>query len=349
VIAFHFHELDRSEVVGLIDILERFTRRTFEATRREMASALEVHDLEPWDLDLGFTRLGELPATALRDPLGALREQAGRWGFDGSTFPEVVEAPDLILEAWPVWIEVPRQARVLLRPGHDWDTVRAHFRAFGAALHGLNIGSRRHFLEQDSAVMMEATGRIFEGVLDDPEWLAEHTGADRPAILRHLVAARGRRILNLRRHAALTAFENLAYAASELEPQRLYADVMEHMLQETRRPEAAWTAHPDPVFRPFAHGAALVGAMIAAQTRVTLCSVPERQWAAWLRAHYLEMGARDSVDARVERATGSPPALPALATELGVDAEVPLLGAEEGISEDALAEYFKDIDLSDLD
>jgi len=260
-----------------------------------------------------------------------------------------VEAPNLILDAWPVWVEVPREARFLVRPGNDWGALRAQFRAFGAALHGTQIRSRRHFLEQDSAVMVETTARIFEGVLDDPDWLAEHTGADPSALLAHRRVARFRRILELRRHAALTAFENLAYAASELDPQRLYADVMEHMLEETRRPEAVWTAHPDLIFRPFAHGAALAGAMIAAQTRLALSRFDDKDWAAWLRGHYLEMGARETVESRVQRATGLPPGIEALAGELGVEAEGPTLGDAEEISDDALSEYFKDIDLTGLE
>jgi hypothetical protein len=347
VIAFHFHELDRSEIIGLIDILERFTRRTFEDTRREIASALDVHDLEPWDLDVGFEKLGELPTAAIPDAAKAIHEEARRWGFDPSQFPRIVETPDLIVDAWPVWVDAPRDMRVLVRPGSDWTTLRAQVRAFGAALHGAHGRSRRHFLEQDSAVMREATGRIFEGLLDDPAWLREHTGADASAVKQHLYLARRRRILELRRDAALTAFENLAYAPSKLDPQRLYADVMEHMLQETRRPEAVWASQPDLVFRPFAQGAALVGAMIGAQTRRALAGIDPGRRADWLVEHYLGPGAREPIASRVERATGAPPGMEALAEELGVEPEGPALAEET--QDDALTEYFKDIDLSDLD
>ncbi|HET9233638.1 MAG TPA: hypothetical protein VFP10_05835, partial [Candidatus Eisenbacteria bacterium] len=270
VVAFHFHELDRSDIVGLLDILERYTRRTFEQTKKEIASALGLHDLEPWDMDVGFARLGELPVSAIDDPDAALKAEAERWGFDPSRFPTGEETPNLVLDAWPMWLDPPSDTRALFRPANEWTTLRARFRAFGAALHGAHVATRRHFLEQDSAVMVEATGRIFESLLDDPEWLGRHTRVDGDSLDTHLHLARRRRILELRRDAALTAFENLAYAPSELEPQRLYADVVEHMLQETRRPEAIWASHPDLIFRPFARGAAIAGAMIAAQTRQAL-------------------------------------------------------------------------------
>lgn len=349
VIAFHFHELDRSEVVGLIDILERFTRRTFEDTRHEVAAALDLHDLEPWDMDLGFTKLGELSPGDVNRAFESILEEAERWGFDPKLFPTLLETPDLVLEAWPIGVNVPGDTRVLFRPGQDWATLRARVRAFGAALHSAYANSRRHFLEQDSEVMRDATGRIFEGLLDDPDWLRQHTRADLAAIEQHIYVSRRRRILDLRRHAALTAFENLAYAPSELEPRRLYADVMEHMLQETRRPEAVWASHPELVFSPFAHGAAMVGAMVSAQSRRAMASIDTSRRADWLVEHYLGPGASEPITSRVERATGAPLDVEALAEELGVEAEGPSLAEAEEMKDDALAEYFKDIDLRDLE
>ena len=349
VIAFHFDEMDRSEIVGLIDVLERFTRRTFEDTRREIESTLDLHDLEPWDMDLGFAKLGELSPGDVDTAFQSILKEAERWGFDPQTFPTLLETPDLILEAWPVWVEAPNDTRVLFRPGHDWTTLRARVRAFGRALSGAHAQSRRHFLEQDSEVMREASGQLFEGLLDDPAWLERHTGADASAVTQHLYVSRRRRILTLRRNAALTAFENLAYAPSELDPQRLYADVMEHMLQETRRPEAVWASHPHLVFRPFAHGAAMVGAMVAAQSRRALASLDTHRRAEWLVEHYLGPAASEPIAARVERATGISLGMEALAEELGVQAEGPTLAEAEEMKDDALAEYFKDIDLIDLE
>ena len=197
--------------------------------------------------------------------------------------------------------------------------------------------------------MREATGRILEGVLDDPDWLRQHTKGDDAAVKQHLYVSRRRRILELRRYAALTAFENLAYAPSELDPQRLYADVMEHMLQDTRRPEAVWASHPELVMRPFAHGAAMVAAMVSAQSRRALASVDASKRAGWLVEHYLGPAAREPITSRVERATGAPLDMEALAEELGVEAEGPTLAEVEEMKDDALAEYFKDIDLSGLE
>jgi len=348
VIAFHFHELDRSEVVGLIDVLERYTRRTFEDMRREIASALDIHDLEPWDMDQGFAKLGELPVGDVDEAFRSVLNEATRWGFKANAFPQLLETPSLMLDAWPVWVDVPGDTRMLFRPGDDWATLRTRVRAFGAALHGAYASARRHFLEQDSEVMRDATGRILEGILDDPDWLRQHTKGDEVAVKQHLYVSRRRRIVELRRHAALTAFENLAYAPSELDPQRLYADVMEHMLQETRRPEAIWASHPDLVIQPFRHGTAMVAAMVSAQSRRALTSVDAPRRGDWLIEHYLAPAAREPITSRIERATGAPLDMDALAEELGVEAEGPTL-AEAEERDDALAEYFKDIDLSDLE
>ena len=360
VVAFHFGEMDRAQEIGLLDMLERFTRKAFQESKSEIARVLSIHEVDPWDLEYGFSRLGELPACALRLPLAAAREQALRWGFAEDRLPLGIEAPNLPVESRPVWVEVPRETRFLYRPGSGWNHARALFRAYGAALHGAQGTTRRHFLEQDAPAVVEASGRIFEGVLDDASWLAEQTGAPAPAIEEHLRVQRGQRILELRRHAALATFENLVYAASELDPQRLYGDVLEHMLQETRRPEAVWTSHPDLVLRPAAAGAAIAGEVIAAQVRRRLGELlgppggwglpwKNREVGAWLREHFMEPGARWTAEEKVVRATGQPPGMEALADELGVRFEGPTLEDGEEISDQAVADYFEGIDLGETD
>jgi hypothetical protein len=360
VVAFHFGEMDRSEEVGLLDMLERYTRKPFEAAKGDILRELDLHEIEPWDLEYGFSRIGEVRLGESNakswDPIGAAREQATRWGF---TPPATVEAPNLPWESHAAWVEVPGDLRVLYRPGSGWSHARAIFRAFGAAAHGAHTGGKRHLLEQDSPAAVEASARLFEGVLDDRDWLAEHIGASEAAIEAHLGVQRILRILELRRYAALTAFENLVYAASDLEPQRLYGDVMEHMLQETRRPEAMWTSHVDLVVRPMASGAAVVGALLAAQVRAKLqeelggasgAGSPAGLWrrpetGAWIREKLMEPGARWTLEDKTERATGAPLGLEALAAELGVEFRPPSLEENEEVSDAAAADYFRDIDL----
>ena len=170
----------------------------------------------------------------------------------------------------------------------------------------------------------------------------------------HLRAARFARVIALRRRAAATAFENLAYAASSLKPQRLHANVTEQMLEETRRPEVLWPGDPFWVSRPLHRASMILGALIAAQTWERLeAEIPEawtrEEAGAWLREHLFGPGAREDWRTRVERATGAPLGIDAFAREMDLSVKSAALADVDEISDEAVAEYFKDIDLSDID
>jgi hypothetical protein len=98
----------------------------------------------------------------------------------------------------------------------------------------------------------------------DPAWLAGTAGVDPSRVEDILRAARGRRILGLRRLAAKVAFENLVYAESSLEPSRLHADVVEQMMQDTRRKDPGWAADLFLITRPLERLSTLSGALAAA-------------------------------------------------------------------------------------
>jgi DNA-binding transcriptional ArsR family regulator len=353
-LAFHFHEQERGNAVGLLDEFERFTRKAYDNTRAEIARTLGLHAVEPWDLDYGLTRLGELssdlfPADRAAE---AAVTQAKRWGFDADAI-SVVEA-DVPEGRLVQPVELPETVRVLHQAHTGFDAYEAMFRSVGEAVHHTCIRARRHFLEQESPALLAGTAAIFRAVLEDPAWLAEQTGASPAEVEIHVRVTRDRRIVELRRQAAHTAFENLVYAQSDLEPQRLYGDVMEHLMHDTRRAAVVWPAHPHLVPNPLSRFSSIIGAMIASVTLEHLGREFSEPWRAeevgrWLSENYFEPGARVAWPEKVRAATGSEVSITALARDLGVSYDGPTLDDSEDVSDEAAADYFKDIDLSDLD
>jgi hypothetical protein len=160
--------------------------------------------------------------------------------------------------------------------------------------------------------------------------------------------------VELRRDVARTAFENLVYAQSDLDPHRLYSEVVEQTLLETRRPAPRWPLDPYPVIDPFRRASRVLGALIAAQFAERMTERFPEPWrreeaGMWLREEVLRGGAAEPWETRVERATGSPPGIGPLARELGLRFEGPTLTEAEGVSDEEAEEYFKDIDLEDLE
>ncbi len=355
-IAFHVLDQDRAEAVGLLDAVERFTRGTYQEAKREIRAALGVQEVEPWDVDYGIMRLSPLPPDAFEAvPAVELAcAQARRWGFDLDGAGARWEACDLPFDALVLPVETPGEIRILHAPFAGYDGLGAAFSAVGRALACARPRSRSPLLDRQSPVMIEAAGAMFEAVTRAPAWLAQVTGAPPPAVRTHLRAVRFGRVIALRRHAAAAAFESLAYAASNLKPQRLHADVTEQMLEETRRPEAMWPGDPFWVSRPLHHASTILGALIAAQIGERLeAEIPDawtrEEAGAWLRERVFAPGSREDWRITVERTSGSPLGIDALAREMDLSMKSAALADVDEISDEAVAEYFKDIDLSDLD
>ncbi len=355
-IAFHVLDQERAEAVGLLDAVERFTRGTYQEAKREIRAVLGVQEVEPWDVDYGLMRLSPLPPDVFEAvPAVELAcAQAHRWGFDLDNAGTRWEACDLPFDATVLPVESPGEIRILHAPFAGHDGLGAAFNAAGRALGDIRARSRSPLLDRGSPVMIEAAGAMFEAVTRNPGWLAQITGAPPPAVRTHLRAARFGRVIALRRHAAAAAFENLAYAASNLKPRRLHADVMEQMLEETRRPEALWPSDPFWVSRPLHHASTILGALIAAQTWERLEAEFPEAWTreeagAWMRDRVFQPGAREDWRITVERTTGVPLGIDALARELDLSVKSAALADVDELSDAAVAEYFKDIDLSDLD
>ncbi len=353
-LAFHVLEQERAEVLGLVDEFERFTRNAYRSARKEIGRSLGIHDVEPWDVPYGLAQLSPFPADVFPEDraLSEARAQAERWGLSLDARFDPADPPTASLVFPPD--EDP--ARVLHQVRTGLDAFRMIFHAAGHVIRDRAVLERRHLLTRESPAVTEAFATVFEEVTGDPGWLQAFTGAPGPAVRAHLRAVRLARIATLRRHAVLTTFESLVYAQSDLDPHRLHADAQENLLMETRRPEPLWAADLEIITDPFHHASAILGAMAAAQIRERLAAEFPEAWkdpraGAWLQDRLLAGGADRPWTEKVEAATGKPLGMEALAAELDVTFSGPELEDEEeaGLSDDAVAEYYRDIDLSDLD
>jgi hypothetical protein len=261
---------------------------------------------------------------------------------------------DLPADTLRLTAEDPTAPRYLVRSGQGYEAYRLAFRVHGQALRDRETQTRRHFLDEEGPVMREAAGLVMEAVTRTPAWLEELTGAPGPAVRAHLRAQRLTRIHELRRITARGVFENLIYSHADLDPQKLYAEVHEQLVQDSRGSAALWPTHLSFVTRPLASAGEILGAMAAAQILSQLETAWPNAWmqsgaGAWLREHLFADGARRAWTEKIENATGKPLGLDALARELEVEFTAPMPDEVEEISDEAVAEYFKDIDLSDID
>ena len=355
-VAFSMWGQERTAVVARVDEFERITRDTHAQAKHEVAEVLGVHEAEPWDMAYGLMRLSPLPPDAFPADraAAAAAEQLRRWGFDPDTLPVRLEEADLPWPSLRVAVELPGDVRFLLRPAEGFDAYRIRFHALGSGLRDTQVAARRHFLEQESPAMVEAAGMLLESVVFEPDWLARVTGAPAPAIRTHLRAQRFARIAELRRAGASTVFENLVYTPSPIDPQKLFSEINEQVLLEARNPQTLWCADAFLVDRPLYRGTYLLAAMIAAQTRRHLRTSlgdagKEAETGRWLQEHYFAPGGRLPWEEKVERATGEPLRMDALVDELQVEFTAPMLSGPEELSDEVVEDYFKDIDLSDLE
>ncbi len=274
-VALHAVEQDRRMVVVLVDEFERFTRTAHDELRREVERQLGLHEVEAWDIEYGLGQMSPLTPDLFSTDraAGDLIEMMDRWGFDPAFLKGFAEEADLPMDILRLTAENPAEPRYLIRAADGFEAWRIAFRAAGQALRDVAVRGRRHFLDEESPVMIEAAGMILESALRRPGWLETVTGAPGPAARAHLRAHRLTRIHQLRRHAATGMFENLVYAQGDLDPQRLFAEVHEHLLAHSRGARAIWATYSSFVSRPLAGFAKVLAAMAAAQTVAHLESI----------------------------------------------------------------------------
>jgi hypothetical protein len=302
----------------------------------------------------GLARLSGAAAESIpvSDAARAARAQCRRWKLDPDRLR--VETHDPPSGPCVLPLEIPADIRVLLGEDGGFEGLRGVFRALGEALHHAHITTRRHYLQQESPVLLFATARIFEGVLREEGWLHRHLKAPAAVIRNHLRAERYMRLLEIRRQMAAITFENLVYAQADIEPQRLYLDVAEQILQETRRPEIIWPALGAWTTMPLEPYWELRAEMVAAHLRSHLRSVFPEPWhdervGEWLRDHLFAPGLSLAEDEKVVAATGSRPGLDALVRELALSFAGPTLDEEEEGSDEAGDESRRDMGGDDSD
>jgi len=339
-------EQDRGEVVGLLDAFERYTRLAYEQTRVDVATHLGLHELEPWDLAYGLHRMAEGTGSGDADETwNAARAQAARWGFAAEAIPSLEHAR-WVPEPTVLPRDVPEDVPVVLAPGPGAD-VRAIAAAFGRALACRSVETRRHLLELENPVVLEASGWLISSMLID-------AGGDDSEERTRRTAIRRLHLLELRRLTTLSVFENLVYARSEIEPGRLYGDVVEHALHESGRSRRSWPTELSLMADPFVGISRILGAMVGAQIAERLETLfPDGRGdtgvGTWLREELFAEGAARPWREKVASATGVALDMEALSRWLGIEYTGPELGDEEGVRDPRVEEYFRDLDLDDLE
>jgi hypothetical protein len=324
-------EQERAEVVGLLDAFERYTRRAYEQMRVDVAGHLGFHEIAPWDLAFGLARLEEGAAgCGPEHALASAREQAGRWGCAAESFP-TEEPASGAPEPIALRRDTSRDVAVVFPPGVPGapGTMAA---AFGRAWAHRSVEARRYLLELENPVLVDAAGWLFASLSDGSRF----------------------RLLELRRLAARSVFENLVYTRSEIEPGRLYGDVVEHALHESGRACRGWAVDLPLLVDPLGGVSGILGAMAGAQIAERLETLfpawrESPRVGPWLREEIFSTGAGRPWREKVRAATGVELDMEALSRRLGIDYTGPELGDEEGVQDPAVEEYFRGIDLSDLE
>lgn len=355
--SFYALDLERTQVVSLLDEFERNTRRRFEELKGAGLRVLAEGPMEPWDYAFAAARLDPIGAAAFPAdhawPAAQAAAAALGFGAEASSLRLVPAAT--CGEAIAFVVEIPEDVRVAWSPAAGIDAWSALFRAFGEGLHAASQRTRRHFLERETPAAGAAFGAFFAGVLRDPARLAATSGADAATIDAHLAAGTLRRLCRLRFLQVDHAFENVIYAQSDMDPVTLYRDVAEQTLACTRRPSARWATEVAFVTDPFRASGLLLGELAAAQLGAAAdARFPGAPFGTeagrWLREALIAPGAAAPWPDKVQAATGAPLDLDALRDALGARRfTAPALQESEGLSDEAVEEYFKDIDLSDVD
>lgn len=122
--------------------------------------------------------------------------------------------------------QVPKDIRLSVKPLGGVTDYRALFHEAGHAEHYANTKTQLFEFQQlgDNAPT-EAYAFVFEDLIDNPLWLADHTGLSGPKLADFVRASAVKKLYLLRRYAGKLIFE-LAWHAGDPDPQRLYQSVL---------------------------------------------------------------------------------------------------------------------------
>jgi len=293
-----------------------------------------LNELAPSTLDVPFERLrradiprlSAAPAFADRFPPDRLVSAAAatflELGIDLDRLPLHVDT-DAGLRKNPraacFPVVVPTDVRLSIKPSGGPGDYGALLHEMGHALHfAFTRTPLFEFQQLGDASVAEAFAFLFEGLADDPAWLAERLHMGEPALTDYVRLAALRRLLMVRRHAAKVLYELEWRSSSEADPRELFA---RHLSRAYGFPlEAADAAHFLIDHDPFVQSADyLRGWLLAAQLTDAL---RHRFGATWWKSPAAGAYLRDAWSAG-QRDTSEQ-----LAQRLGVDRidPEPLLG-----------------------
>jgi peptidyl-dipeptidase A len=338
-------ELDESKLFETLEACDRATAEPFGRWKAALDERLatrfgcDVSGLRPWHYADPFFQEPPPNGALDLDPLFRERDivELGRRTFDGIGIDvgdtlarsDLFPRPGKCQHAFCLDIDRDRDIRVLMNVTDSHDSMSTLLHELGHAVYDLGFDGALPWLLRDThLVTTEATAILFGSLAAEREWLAQVLGvdADEAAALEgHLRAARAADLLVFTRWVlVMTGFERKLYADPEADLDAAWwalASRYQLLTLPDGRREPDWAAKIHIAVAPVYYHTYLYGSIVASQLHDALRSaaggIVDRPEAGELLARRLfAPGLSERWDRLVERATGLPLSVDALAREV---------------------------------
>lgn len=320
--------LTRDEVLRDIDAFERATRPAYLAMLDRIRHDLAIDRVEPWDIDFWLNEQEKAVADAYPKSKGVARLRAlfTAMGFRADSLPIDVRVWDVPTGGITFPIRPPFEARLLTNPFTGSNFYETLFHEYGHALNAvlLNKDLSPILLALDETPLSEGTAETMGHFAYDPNWLvrAAHVTPRQAAALARV--GKLQLLLWLRRTICLDAWAEITtYADSSADVDAAYHEAYRRFVGVELPAGDYFGAHDMYVTGPLYLQSYLYANMVAAQLRAAMRSAfgvddltHEPRVAGWMTAKIYADGMRVPWKDKIQRATGHPLTVGALATYL---------------------------------
>ncbi len=171
-LGFHLQDLKEHELTALFDRVEKMTNETWEQLIEEARTALQVEDLEPWDLSYYLNSVHPSPSSDLFKKDGIIpcvKRSVARCGGDLDALPIRIYEKDIPYGGLCMSIEFGKDVRILANPrdGHQWYDILLHETGHGIQSSLLDHSS--HIVAGgDPPFFWEGIAGIYERIIHEP-------------------------------------------------------------------------------------------------------------------------------------------------------------------------------------
>jgi peptidyl-dipeptidase A len=341
-------ELDEDRLFKTLGEVDRHTAQPFQAWKRQLDARLAgrfgvaAPDLRPWHYDNPFFQDPPAEGTVGLDPVfaNADLEALTRRTYDGIglDIDPVLTHSDLYgreaksQHAFCIDIDRDGDVRVLcnVEANERWTETMLH--EFGHAVYDREIDRSLPWLLRSPAhaLTTEGVAMLFGRLARRPEWLLAVAGVDRHEIdvlVPRLADARRAALLTFARWVlVMTHFERGLYADPAGDHEARWWELVQRfqlLVRPTEWPGVAWASKIHLVVAPVYYQNYLYGELVASQLAAALDRragglVDRPEAGRFLVDEVFRPGAALRWDRLIERATGTPLGVGALAAELGI-------------------------------